>query len=168
MSMPEFQLLTRIYRPNTMYVHLNIVHAEALQSPLAWAKSYQFRFTPNHIFNDYFALFICFQYLGDLERVSGVRYLEPNRNYTLPIITHSSLVFPGETLPMILSQHMFLSADFNDDGLLFGLVFRELRNNQNLHQFGVTCQIYEKGTDERDNVSIKSRAYQRFFIKTTG
>lgn len=104
-------------------------------------------------------------YLGDMERVSGVQYLEPDRSYTLPIIVHNSLVFPGETLPMILSQHMFMSDELNDDGLLFGLVFRDLRNNQNLNLYGVTCQIYEKGTDERDNVSIKSKAYQRFFIK---
>lgn len=100
-----------------------------------------------------------------MERVSGVQYLEPDRSYTLPIIVHNSLVFPGETLPMILSQHMFMSDELNDDGLLFGLVFRDLRNNKNLNLYGVTCQIYEKGTDERDNVSIKSKAYQRFFIK---
>lgn len=106
-----------------------------------------------------------FQYLGDLERVSGRSYLEPNRNYNMPIIIHTSLVFPGETLPMILSQHMFLSADFNDDGLIFGLVFRELLNSHNSKLFGVTCQIYEKSNDDSDNISIKSRAYQRFYIK---
>lgn len=106
-----------------------------------------------------------FQYLGDLERVSGHSYLEPNRNYNMPIIIHTSLVFPGETLPMILSQHMFLSADFNDDGLIFGLVFRELLNSHNSKLFGVTCQIYEKSNDDSDNISIKSRAYQRFYIK---
>lgn len=60
---------------------------------------------------------------------------------------------------------MFLSADFNDDGFLFGLVCREIKNNVNLDLYGVTCQIYEKSNDERDNVSIKSRAYQRFYIK---
>lgn len=66
---------------------------------------------------------------------------------------------------MILSQHMFLSADFNDDGLIFGLVFRELLNSHNSKLFGVTCQIYEKSNDDSDNISIKSRAYQRFYIK---
>lgn len=107
-----------------------------------------------------------FQYLGDLERVSGVEYLEPNKTYTIPILAHNSLVFPGETLPMILSPNiMFLPADNNDDGALFGLVFRELRNNHNFNLYGVTCLIYEKGTDERENLNIKSRAYQRFFIE---
>lgn len=106
-----------------------------------------------------------FQYLGNLERVSGHSYLEPNRNYNMPIIIHNSLVYPGETLPMILSQHMFLSADFNDDGLIFGLVFRELLSSHNSKLFGVTCQIYEKSNDDSDNISIKSRAYQRFYLK---
>lgn len=100
-----------------------------------------------------------------MERVSGVQYLEPNRNYDLPIIIHNSLVFPGETLPMILSQHMFQTTDFNDDGLVFGLVFRELLDRANLRFFGVTCQIYEKSNDDSENISIKSRAYQRFYIK---
>lgn len=114
-----------------------------------------------------FDIFFCFffQYLGDMERVSGVQYLEPNRNYCLPIIIHNFLVFPGETLPMILSSHMFVSADFNSDGFLFGLVFRELLNTYNSKLFGVTCQIYEKSSDDSDNISIKSRAYQRFYIK---
>lgn len=78
-----------------------------------------------------------FQYLGELERVSGVQYLEPNRNYELPLIIHSSLVFPGETLPMILSQHMFQMTDFNDDGLVFGLVFREMLDRASLRFFGI-------------------------------
>lgn len=108
-----------------------------------------------------------FQYLGDLERVSGVEYLEPNKSYTIPIIVHNSLVFPGETLPMILSPNMFLPADNNDDGALFGLVFRELRNTHNFNLYGVTCLIYEKGHDDRDNLNLKSRAYQRFVIKNT-
>lgn len=56
--------------------------------------------------------------------------------------------------------------DFNDDGLLFGLVFRELHTTRSyFNLYGVTCLIYEKGTDDRGNVSIKSRAYQRFCIK---
>ena len=103
--------------------------------------------------------------MGDLERVSGVEYLEPDKSYTIPIIIHNSLVFPGETLPMILSPHMSLPADNNDDGALFGLVFRELRSNHNFNLYGVTCLIYEKVTDEREFLKIKSKAYQRFVIK---
>ncbi|XP_031632675.1 protein cereblon homolog [Contarinia nasturtii] len=104
-------------------------------------------------------------YLGALERVSGVEYLEPNRTYTLPIIFHNSLVFPGETLPMILAPNMFVPADNNEDGILFGLVFRELRGNHNFNLYGVTCLIYEKSTDDSESLTIKSRAYQRFFIR---
>lgn len=101
-----------------------------------------------------------------MERVSGVEYLEPNRTYTLPIIRHKLLVFPGETLPMILPHSMFLPADNNDDGALFGLVCPDLRNHGNSNFYGVTCLIYEKGTDERQHLTIKTRAYQRFYIKT--
>lgn len=109
--------------------------------------------------------FVYFQYLGDLERVSGNSYLEPNRNYEMPIMTHTSLVYPGEILPMILSQHVFLSADFNDDGLIFGLICRELQDSHSSKVFGVTCQIFERSNDNSDDITIKSRAYQRFYVK---
>lgn len=66
---------------------------------------------------------------------------------------------------MILTQHMFLSTQFSDDGLLFALVFHGLRNDLNNDLYGVTCQIYAKGDDGRENISIKSKAYQRFCIK---
>lgn len=65
---------------------------------------------------------------------------------------------------MILSPNMFMPADNNDDGILFGLVFRELREH-NFDLYGVTCLIYEKSTDQSESLTIKSRAYQRFFIK---
>lgn len=103
--------------------------------------------------------------MGNLERVSGVQYLEPDKTYRLPIFFHDSLIFPGETLPMILTQQMFLATEFTDDGLLFGLVFHDIRNNIDLNLYGVTCQIYEKGSDGGDNISIKSKAFQRFCIK---
>lgn len=64
---------------------------------------------------------------------------------------------------MILTQSMFLATQFPEDGLLFGIVFQEVRHK--MHYYGVTCQIYEKGNDQGDSVSIKSRAYQRFCIK---
>lgn len=88
--------------------------------------------------------------------------MEVNKSYTIPIIVHNFLVFPGETVPMILTANML-----NDDGALIGLVFRELRNNHNFNLYGVTCLIYEKRTDEIGNLSIKTRAYQRFVIKNT-
>lgn len=103
--------------------------------------------------------------MGNLERVCGVQWLEPNFEYRLPIFFHDSLIFPGETLPMILTQQMFLTTDFNEDGLLFGLVFHDVRNDINYNLYGVTCQIFEKSNGGQESVSIKSRAYQRFFIK---
>lgn len=119
---------------------------------------------------NFFFEYLCYsfnalQYLGNLERVSGVQYLEPNKIYRLPIFFHDAIIFPGETLPMILTQQMFMATQFSDDGLLFGLVFHGLRNNLNNDLYGVTCQIYAKGNDGRENISIKSKAYQRFCIK---
>lgn len=105
------------------------------------------------------------QYLGEMDRVSGVQYLEPNQHYEIPIIIHNSLVFPGETLPMILSRHLFQGTNFNDDGLVFGVVFRELIDRANARFFGVTCQVYEKSNDDTESITIKSRAYQRFYIR---
>lgn len=99
--------------------------------------------------------------------MSGVQYLEANKSYRLPIFFHDSLIFPGETLPMILAQQLFLATKFNDDGLLFGLIFLNVRSDDNMYLYGVTCQIYEKSSSgtTNDSVSIKSRAYQRLYIK---
>lgn len=48
------------------------------------------------------------------------------------------------------------------DGLFFGLVFwDEAQNNQ---VYGVTCQVYEKGVDAFGNITIKSKANQRFVV----
>lgn len=99
-----------------------------------------------------------------MQRVPGVKYLEPYKSYDLPLIYHAALVFPGETLPMILPQNLLPTTDANGDGLLFGLISREVKNSAKNHLYGVTCQVYEKGNDNRDNVTLKSRAYQRFYI----
>lgn len=99
--------------------------------------------------------------------MSGVQYLEPYKTYKLPLIYHAPLVFPGETLPMILPQNLFPINELSGDGVLFGLVSREVRCDSNTNAYGVTCQVYEKGGDNDDNVSFKSRAHQRFFIPST-
>lgn len=50
----------------------------------------------------------------------------------------------------------------SSDGLFFGLVFwDEAHNNQ---VYGVTCQVYEKGVDSFGNITIKSKANQRFVV----
>lgn len=68
---------------------------------------------------------------------------------------------------MILAQQLFSATEFDDDGLLFGLIFLNVRSDDNMYLYGVTCQIYEKSIAEASssNVSIKSRAYQRLYIK---
>lgn len=82
--------------------------------------------------------------------------------YRIPVMLHNLLVFPGETIPMIMSEEMFIRTNITVDGLLYGLVFGDLLKGSNI--YGVTCQIFEKGRDLRGNVLIKSHAHQRFVI----
>lgn len=77
------------------------------------------------------------------------------------------MVFPGEILPMIMLSDNFFSRSSNDDeGLVFGLVFQnEVDDNNN--NYGVTCQVYEKGLDNHGHVTVKSKAHQRFIVIKT-
>lgn len=108
------------------------------------------------------------QYLGSLERVSGVDCLEPGQIYKLPIRYHPTLIFPGEQVPMVIPATM-LSSEFResnqDDGCLFGLIFRSVYGKKTSPKlYGVTCQIYEKGFHNERELLIKSRACQRFVV----
>lgn len=102
-------------------------------------------------------------YLGNMSRVSGVNYLEVGKLYHMLLFTHKYLLFPGETLPMIIPDYIFDSnLNPEEDGLQFGLVFPSTLNDNKM--YGVSCQIYEKGSDESGNVVLKSRAHQRFVV----
>ncbi|KAG4079563.1 hypothetical protein HA402_012333 [Bradysia odoriphaga] len=107
-------------------------------------------------------------YLGNLERVSAIECLKPGKYYhRMPIFAHHSLVFPGEQIPMILSQTVFMTTNFltdSNNGCLFGLMFLRLKGVPKYRTYGVTCQIYEKGSDDYGNVVFKSKACQRFVI----
>lgn len=101
-----------------------------------------------------------FQYLGKLERVEGVDYLEPGKVYRLSICSHNSIVFPGEIVPMILNAAT-LNCNDPSDGVKFGLVFRTTFPDRFV--YGVTCQVFERG--ERDlsgSIVLKAIAQQRF------
>lgn len=100
-----------------------------------------------------------------MDRVSGVDFLEPGKYYRLPVFWHHAIVFPGEQIPMIISEHMFEASEFmgdHEDGCLFGLVFKNTRFTNDV--LGVTCQVYEKGHTGEGNVIIKARSYQRFIV----
>lgn len=105
--------------------------------------------------------------MGSLERVSGVDCLEPGQLYKLPICYHPTLIFPGEQVPMVIPASMF-SSEFGesnqDDGCLFGLIFPSIYDKTSPKLYGVTCQIYEKGTHNIHQLFIKSRACQRFVV----
>uniref|UniRef100_A0A182PJ24 Protein cereblon n=1 Tax=Anopheles epiroticus TaxID=199890 RepID=A0A182PJ24_9DIPT len=103
-------------------------------------------------------------YLGKMERVEGVDYLEPGKTYRLPIYSHHSIVYPGEIVPLMLNDSTLYSgrSDDSSDGLKFGLVFQnQYRDSERV--YGVTCQVYERGA-EGLSALMKTVAQQRFYI----
>ncbi|XP_004536619.1 protein cereblon homolog [Ceratitis capitata] len=107
-------------------------------------------------------------YLGEnMDRVSGVHYLTVGQQYNMMLFMHQHILFPGEVLPFMISGSI-IESDMNvRNGFLFGVCFPTLCSVEDADDnfYGVTCQIYEKGTDERGNTLIKSRALQRFVTK---
>lgn len=104
-----------------------------------------------------------------MDRVAGINYLEAGRKYRMPIKCHTSLVYPGETVPMIIddSMHECLLND-GTTGMSFGLVFHGIWEHTKPNCYGVTCQIFEKGVaDSNGNIRIKTKIYQRFVIYPT-
>lgn len=109
-------------------------------------------------------------YMGsNLSRVSGVNYLEAGQQHNLLLFMHQEILFPGEILPFMISSLVIDGGlrPHGNDGLLFGICFPFINDKRNpTYLYGVTCQIYEKGSDNRGNTLIKSRALQRFLIKS--
>lgn len=103
-------------------------------------------------------------YLGNMTQVSGVGYLDAGKIYNMLIFVHHSMVFPGETLPMIIPDYLFDPTLFGDEAMLFGVIFPSMLEVTKPNLYGVTCQIYEKRNDEQDNMIIKCRVHQRFVI----
>lgn len=103
-------------------------------------------------------------YLGTMERVAGVKFFEPGKIYRIQICSHHTLIYPGETYPMFMKEYLFQRLNQTNDGLFFGLVFPYQIRERRSQMYGVTCQIYEKGNENDGNVTIKSRAYQRFEV----
>ncbi|KFB42716.1 AGAP005299-PA-like protein [Anopheles sinensis] len=103
-------------------------------------------------------------YLGKLERVEGVDYLEPGKTYRLPIYSHHSIVFPGEIVPLMLNASYLynVGVDGSSDGLKFGLVFQDQYTSSE-GIYGVTCQVYERG-NEGESALLKTVAQQRFIV----
>jgi cereblon len=60
--------------------------------------------------------------MGNMDRVSGINYFEVGNVYKIPISGHDSIIFPGETLPMIMAESIFDPSSTPADGLTFGLV----------------------------------------------
>lgn len=122
-------------------------------------------------------------YMGsNMTRVSGVNYLEVDQFVKLRLFIHQHVLFPGEVLPFMVDRSKTIIEGDGDaqNGILFGVCFPKLSNTKThtggngddssddeLDEFlyGVTCQIYELGEDDRNNTLIKSRVLQRFVTK---
>lgn len=102
--------------------------------------------------------------------MAGVALLEARRTYRLPLLAHPQIVFPGEQVPMILSEQHFgqIGVQNGDqcEGFVFGLFFPQRKNDRHTYDryYGVTCQVYEMGVAEPGLVRLKTRAQQRFEI----
>lgn len=109
-------------------------------------------------------------YMGsNMNRVSGVNYLEAGQQHNLMLFMHQEILFPGEILPFMISGSVIDGSTTaqGQDGFLFGVCFPFINDKKNpTYLYGITCQIYEKGSDNRGNTFIKSRALQRFVIKS--
>ncbi|XP_058449634.1 protein cereblon-like [Malaya genurostris] len=97
-------------------------------------------------------------YLGKLERVDSLERLEPGSIHRIPISGHHSIVYPGETIPLILTNSL-MNFDGRSESNRIGLVFWEHPYRQRI--FGVVCQV--RGKDIRESIIVlKTVAQQRF------
>lgn len=106
-------------------------------------------------------------YLGEnMDIVRGSNVYESGKVYEIPVCGHHSILFPGETIPMIMiAESIFSRTPEANEGLTFGLVFTdEIKNDK---AYGVTCQVFEKGVDDRGHITVKSKAHQRFVVVRT-
>lgn len=100
-------------------------------------------------------------YLGETENVGGCSFFDAGKCYEIPVLSHHSLIFPGEIVPLIMITDRCLSR--NEDGIVFGLNFENhLRDEKKT--YGVICQVYEKGVDHQGHITVKSRAFQRYIV----
>ncbi|XP_055587816.1 protein cereblon-like [Uranotaenia lowii] len=97
-------------------------------------------------------------YLGKLERVESSELFEPGSVHRIPINGHHSIVYPGETIPLILTNNL-LEFDGHSESALIGLVFWEHPHKKRI--FGVVCQVCEKNIRE-SSIVLKTLARQRF------
>ncbi|XP_055534051.1 protein cereblon-like [Wyeomyia smithii] len=97
-------------------------------------------------------------YLGKLERVESADHFEPGTIHRIPVTGHHSIVFPGETIPLILTNSL-VEFDGRNESSRIGLVFWEYPFKKRI--FGVVCQVREKTLRESVTV-LKTVAQQRF------
>ncbi|XP_050672939.1 protein cereblon isoform X2 [Leptidea sinapis] len=107
-------------------------------------------------------------YMGaGLEAIKGRSVLEAGWTGKVPVIAHHGAVFPGETVPMLLTNshdaamvHETLRSD-----KLFGLLCPDETGNY-VSGYGVLCEVFEARVLEDNihpnNIVFKARAINRF------
>lgn len=93
-------------------------------------------------------------YMGQMDVVPGLRLFEAGKIYRIHVFEHHSILFPGETLPIIWSEYPFELASDSVEGLNFGVIFSDPKFERKV---GVTCQVYERSVDSYKNIKLKCR-----------
>ncbi|CAG4960505.1 unnamed protein product [Colias eurytheme] len=105
-------------------------------------------------------------YMGTgLVAVSGRCVLEPGWTGRVPVTAHHGIVFPGEIVPMLLTnpQDAAVLAQTLANDKLFGLLCPD-ESGTVISGYGVLCEVFEaSGTDVASQVlTFKARANHRF------
>ncbi|CAH0719350.1 unnamed protein product, partial [Brenthis ino] len=104
-------------------------------------------------------------YMGNsLVAVSGRSILDPGWEGRVPVIAHHGTVFPGETVPMLLTNShdaAIIKRAIQQDKL-FGLLCPD-ESGTLVSGYGVLCEVFEAGDAEAQRaLSFKARATHRF------
>lgn len=103
---------------------------------------------------------------GGLSSVRGRVVLEAGWEGRVPVVAHHGAVFPGETVPMLVSNaHDAAIVQKIKDDKLFGLLCPDGDNGAAVSGYGALCEVYEAalgGAAEPAALSFKARATHRF------
>ncbi|XP_065173050.1 protein cereblon [Atheta coriaria] len=98
------------------------------------------------------------EYLGKLDNISGYTLYENGQIIELPAVYTNTLVFPGFTLPLVLSY----SDNSFEIGCNFILIWL-IKDKKMFFEYGVVMEIFERST-QRGQMNIKARGRQRCFV----
>ncbi|XP_045530007.1 protein cereblon-like [Pieris brassicae] len=104
----------------------------------------------------------------DLVAITGRPDLEPGWTGTIPVMAHHGAVFPGETVPMLLTdtQDVLIISHALDNDKIFGLLCPD-ETCTYISGYGVLCEVIEasNSNDAPQTLSFRSQASHRFRFK---